>query len=224
LILVVLIVALLAGCATAAVPPASDPGISVTGTGRVSLAPDIVTVDIGAEARAPQLADATAEVDRRMRDVLARVKTPGVDVRTIGYSIEPIGETRPPPPPGEAGSRIAGYRATNIVQVKTRDVAGIGRLVDTAVAAGANLVRSLRFGLDAPERAESEARRLAVQDAASRAQQLAAASGVRLGRLLSVTESSSPVRPVGVAMMAAPVEAGQLDVTIVVQARYAIDP
>jgi hypothetical protein len=47
---------------------------------------------------------------------------------------------------------------------------------------------------------------------------------VRLGRLLSVTESSSPVRPVGVAMMAAPVEAGQLDVTIVVQARYAIDP
>lgn len=223
MILVVLVVALLAGCATAAVPPASDPGISVTGTGRVSLAPDIVTVDIGAEARAPQLADATAEVDRRMRDVLARVKTPGVDVRTIGYSIEPIGETRQPPP-GEAGSRIAGYRATNIVQVKTRDVAGIGRLVDTAVAAGANLVRSLRFGLDAPERAESEARRLAVQDAASRAQQLAAASGVRLGRLLSVTESSSPVRPVGVAMMAAPVEAGQLDVTIVVQARYAIDP
>jgi uncharacterized protein YggE len=223
LILVVLIVALLAGCATAAVPPASDPGISVTGTGRVSLAPDIVTVDIGAEARAPQLTDATAEVDRRMRDVLARVKTPGVDVRTIGYSIEPIAETRQPPS-GEAGSRIAGYRATNIIQVKTRDVAGIGRLVDAAVAAGANLVRSLRFGLDAPERAESEARRLAVQDAASRAQQLAAASGVKLGRLLSVTESSSPVRPVGVAMMAVPVEAGQLDVTVVVQARYAIDP
>jgi uncharacterized protein YggE len=63
LILVVLLAALLAGCATAAAPPASDRGISVTGTGRVSLAPDIVTVDIGAEARAPQLTDATAEVD-----------------------------------------------------------------------------------------------------------------------------------------------------------------
>jgi len=222
LILVVLIVALLAGCATAAVPPASDPGISVTGTGRVSLAPDIVTVDIGAEARAPQLADATAEVDRRMRDVLARVKTPGVDVRTIGYSIEPIAESRQPP--GDAGSRIVGYRATNIVQIKTRDVAGVGRLVDAAVAAGANLVRSLRFGLNTPERAEGEARRLAVHDAAARAQQLAAASGVKLGRLLSVTESSSPIRPVGVMMAAVPVEAGQLDVTVVVQARYAIDP
>jgi uncharacterized protein YggE len=92
------------------------------------------------------------------------------------------------------------------------------------VAAGANLVRSLRFGLDTPERAEAEARRLGVQDAASRAQQLATASGVKLGRLLSVTESSSPVRPVGVAMAAVPVEAGTLDVIVVVQARYAIDP
>jgi uncharacterized protein YggE len=221
LILVLLVVALLGGCATAGALPVGDPGISVTGTGRVSLAPDVVSVDIGAEARAPQLTDATAEVDRRMRDVLARVKTAGVDVRTIGYSIEPIAETRQPP--GDAGSRIVGYRATNIVQIKTRDVVGIGRLVDAAVAAGANLVRSLRFGLDAPERAEAEARRLAVQDAAGRAQQLAAASGVKLGRLLSVTESSSPVRPVGVAMMAVPVEAGQLDVTVVVQARYAIE-
>jgi uncharacterized protein YggE len=80
LILVVLLAALLAGCATAAVPPASDPGISVTGMGRVSLAPDIVTVDIGAEARA-QPTDATAEVDRRMREVLARVKTPAAPER-----------------------------------------------------------------------------------------------------------------------------------------------
>ena len=223
MILAILLAMLLAGCATTGAPPAADPGISVTGTGRVSLAPDIVTVDIGAEARAPQLADATAEVDRRMRDVLARVKTPGVDVRTIGYNIEPIAESRQPPP-GDAGSRIVGYRATNIVQIKTRDVAGVGRLVDAAVAAGANLVRSLRFGLNTPERAEGEARRLAVHDAAARAQQLAAASGVKLGRLLSVTESSSPIRPMGVAMAAVPVEAGQLDVTVVVQARYAIDP
>ena len=216
-----LVAALLAGCATAGGPAASEPGISVTGTGRVSLAPDTVTVDIGAEARAPQLADATAEVDRRMRDVLARVKAPGIDVRTIGYSVEPIAESRQPP--GDAGSRIVGYRAANIVQVRTRDVAGIGRLVDAAVAAGANVVRSLRFGLDAPERAEAEARRLAVQDAVSRAQQLAAATGVKVGRLLSVTESTAGLRPVGVSMMAVPVEAGQLDVAVVVQARYAIE-
>lgn len=213
--------ALLAGCATAGAPPASEPGIAVQGVGRVSLPPDTVTVDIGAEARAAQLADATAEVDRRMREVLARVKVPGADVRTIGYSIEPIAESRPQA--GDAGSRIVGYRATNIIQVRTHDVAGIGRIVDAAVAAGANVVRSLRFSLDPPDRAEADARRLALQDAASKAQQVAAAAGVKLGRLLAVTESSGGMRPMGVTMMAAPVEAGQLDITIIVQARYAIE-
>jgi len=65
--LVALVVLLLAGCVTAGGPAPGGPaagevGISVSGTGRVSLAPDIVTVDLGAEARAPQLTDATAEV------------------------------------------------------------------------------------------------------------------------------------------------------------------
>jgi len=221
MLVLLVVAALLAGCATTGAPGASEPGIAVQGIGRVSLPPDTVTVDIGAEARAAQLADATAEVDRRMREVLARVKVAGVDVRTIGYNVEPIADSRPQA--GDAGSRIIGYRATNIIQARTHDVAGIGRLVDAAVAAGANVVRSLRFSLDPPDRAESDARRLALQDAASKAQQLAAAAGVKLGRLLAVTESSGGVRPMGVTMMAAPVEAGQLDITVIVQARYAID-
>jgi len=221
MLVLLVVAALLAGCATTGAPGASEPGIAVQGIGRFSLPPDTVTVDIGAEARAAQLADATAEVDRRMREVLARVKVAGVDVRTIGYNVEPIADSRPQA--GDAGSRIIGYRATNIIQARTHDVAGIGRLVDAAVAAGANVVRSLRFSLDPPDRAESDARRLALQDAASKAQQLAAAAGVKLGRLLAVTESSGGVRPMGVTMMAAPVEAGQLDITVIVQARYAID-
>jgi len=221
MLILLVVAALLAGCATTGAPGASEPGIAVQGIGRVSLPPDTVTVDIGAEARAAQLADATAEVDRRMREVLARVKVAGVDVRTIGYNVEPIADSRPQA--GDAGSRIIGYRATNIIQARTHDVAGIGRLVDAAVAAGANVVRSLRFSLDPPDRAEADARRLALQDAASKAQQLAAAAGVKLGRLLAVTESSGGVRPMGVTMMAAPVEAGQLDITVIVQARYAIE-
>ena len=222
-LIALLSVTLLAGCMTAGAPPATEPGISVQGTGRVSAAPDTVSVELGAEARAAQLADATAEVDRRMREVLARVKAPGVDVRKTGYNVEPIVEQRQPPTDG--GSRIVGYRATNLVQVRTHDVAGIGKLVDAAVTGGANIVRSLRFELDPPGRAEAEARRLAMQDAASKAQQLAAAAGVKLGRLLSVSESfgGGPRPGVAMAMMAAPVEAGQLTITVVVQARYAIE-
>ena len=77
----------------------------MTGTGRVSLAPDIVTVDIGAEARARQVTDATVEVDRRMREVLARVKTPGVDVRTIGSS---VGNFRTLRAPSGGDRRVSG--------------------------------------------------------------------------------------------------------------------
>jgi len=156
MLVLLVVAALLAGCATTGAPGASEPGIAVQGIGRFSLPPDTVTVDIGAEARAAQLADATAEVDRRMREVLARVKVAGVDVRTIGYNVEPIADSRPQA--GDAGSRIIGYRATNIIQARTHDVAGIGRLVDAAVAAGANVVRSLRFSLDPPDRAETDAR------------------------------------------------------------------
>jgi uncharacterized protein YggE len=224
-LLVLLVAALLSGCAAVAGPPAGEYGISVTGSGRVALPPDTAVVEVGVETRAAQLADATAEVDRRMRAVLARIKTPGADVRTTLYAIDPIAEPRQPP--GDTGIRIVGYRASNVVQVRTKDVEGIGKIVDAAVAAGANVVRNVHFTLEAPERAEAEARTLALQDAAGKARQVAAAAGVKLGRLLAVTESS-PIRPVSARMTMAvapgPVEPGQLDLTVVVQARYAIEP
>jgi uncharacterized protein YggE len=226
--IVLLAVVLLAGCAS--VPPSSpavERVIAVTGSGRVSLPPDTAVLEVGAEARAAQLADATAEVDRRMRAVLAQVKAAGVreaDIRTTGYTIDPIAESRPP---GDPGVRIVGYRVSNVVSIRTRDVAAIGRIVDAAVTAGANVVRNVYFTLDEPTRAEAQARALAMQNAAEKARQVAAAAGVTLGRLLSVTESG-PVRPLArmtmaTAMAPGPVEPGQLDVTITLEARYAIE-
>jgi len=222
---VLLATVLLTGCAALGAPP-GDQGIMVTGSGRVVRPPDTAVVEVGVEARAAQLADATAEVDRRMRVVLERVKALGdVDVRTTAYDIEPVGEQRQP---GESSTRIVGYRVTNVVQVRTRRVDGMGRIVDAAVTAGANVVRNVHFTIDAPERAEAEARALAMQDATGKARQVAAAAGVKLGRLLSVTESG-PMRPVTMARVTmatapGPVEPGQLEVTITVQARYAIEP
>ena len=225
--LVLLGAGLLVGCTTMLPSSGIERGIAVTGSGRVTLPPDTAALEVGAEARAAQLADATAEVDRRMRAVLAQVKAAGVretDIRTTGYAIDPIAESRQP---GETSARIVGYRVSNVVQLRTRDVTGVGRIVDAAVTAGANVVRNVYFTLDEPARAEAEARKLAVQNAAEKARQVAAAAGVRLGRLLSVTESG-PVRPVArmttMAMAPGPVEPGQLDVTITLEARYAIDP
>jgi uncharacterized protein len=225
---VVLIVGLLAaGCATFGDPPTAERGIVVTGVGRVALRPDTGLIDVGVEARAARLADATGEVDRKMRDVLAAVKALGVrdaDVRTTVYAVEPIAEPRQPG--STSAARIVGYQVSNVVQVRARAVDTLGTLVDAAVTAGANVVRNIHFALDDPSRAEAEARALAMQDATARARQVAAAAGVRLGRLLAATESS-PVRPVArmtLATAAGPIEAGQLEVIVSLQARYAIEP
>lgn len=224
---VLLVGILLAGCASVGAPLEGARGIAVTGSGRVSLPPDTAVIDAGVEARGPQLADATAEVDRLMRAVLARVKAAGVrdsDVRTTTYAIEPIAEPRQP---ADTGVRIAGYQVSNVVQVRTRDVAGLGRIVDAAVAAGANVVRNVHFTIDDPARAEAEARARAMKDAAARAQQVAAAAGVKVGRLLAVTESS-PFRPAVTLISASrapgPIEPGALEVTVLLEARYAIEP
>lgn len=224
--LMLLAAVLLAGCASLDAPSTGERGIAATGTGRVALRPDTALIDVGAEARAAHLADATAEVDRKMRDVLARVKALGVrdeDVQTTLYFVEPVAEPRQP---GDTSVRIIGYQVSNVVRVRARDVNAVGRIVDAAVAGGANVVRNIHFRLDDPTQAEAKARALAMQDAAAKAQQIAAAAGVRLGRLLSVTEGS-PVRPVVerfATMAPGPVEAGQVEVTVSLAARYAIEP
>jgi uncharacterized protein len=222
----VVVTVLMTGCATAGDPPTAERGIVVTGVGRVALRPDTGVIDVGVEARAARLADATVEVDRKMRDVLAAVKARGVrdaDLRTTVYAVEPIAEPRQT---GTSGARIVGYQVSNVVQVRARAVDTLGALVDAAVTAGANVVRNIHVALDDPSRAEAEARALAMQDATARARLVAAAAGVRLGRLLAATESS-PVRPVArmtLATAAGSIEAGQLEVIVSLQARYAIEP
>jgi uncharacterized protein YggE len=205
--------------------------IDVAGVGRVFVQPDTALVNVGVEARAPVLADATADVSRRMTEVLARVKALGVgdrDVTTVQYSVDPIVAPRRAE---EDPTRILAYRVANVVRVRIRDVATAGRVVDAAVGAGANVVSSLQFTVDDPARAESEARALAVKSAETKAREIAAAGGVTLGRLLSVREGGSQ-RPLPGprALMAAgasgpgPVEAGQFEIVVSVEARYRIAP
>lgn len=219
------------GAPAAAREEGPPPTIVVRGTGRVTLRPDTALVQVGAEQRAPSLADASAEVARRMREVLARVKGLGVaerDITTIAYAVTPVPAPRRPE---EETVRILGYHVTNVVQVKIRDLDAVGRIMDAAMAAGANTVGGLVFTVDDRSRPEAEARAKAVKAAAEKARQLADAAGVKLGDLLSLTEETGP-RPmyerVGGPYMAAtagapgPVEAGQLDIVVSVEAHYRI--
>src|SRR5207249_10940795 len=190
--------------------------ISVRGVGRVAVKPDTAVVRVGAEMRAPALADATADVARRSAAVIERVKALGVaerDITTVTYSIDPIPAPRRT---DEDPTRIVAYRVVNVVQVKIRDLGATGRILDSAVAAGANTISGLQFTVDDPSRPEAEARALAVKAAAATAGQLAAAAGVSLGALVALTEDQAahPVVPrMTMATMGAaagPVESGQI--------------
>lgn len=224
----------LEGCAVATGPGDGAPRlISARGVGRVAVKPDLAVVRVGAETRAPNVTDATADVARRMSAVLIRVKSLGVaenDITTVQYSIDPIAAPRRTE---EDPSRIVAYHVANVAQVKIRDLAAAGRILDGALAAGANTISALQFTIDDPRPAEAEARALAVKAAAATAQQLAAAAGVRLGEIVSVTEGLA-VRPplerimmrsaAAPAMAAGPVESGQYEIVVSVEAHYRIGP
>ncbi len=228
----VLVVLAGAGCAGPRSNTEVPPVISVTASGRVAARPDTALVQVGAETRAARLADATGDVARRLTEVLARVKALGVeakDITTVVYTVDPLVAPRPGE---EEPPRIVGYRAANVVQLKVRNLDLLGRIVDEAVAGGANVVRGLHFTVDDPARPEAEARAIAVRQATARARQLADAAGVRLGGLVALTEGAPPPQPLlerlGRAAMSAPgapgpVEAGQLEVVVTVQAQFLIE-
>jgi uncharacterized protein len=225
-----LIVATLTGCAavrgTDDVPPRT---ITATGTGRVSTRPDTALVQVGAETRAPSLADATADVTRRISAVLERVKALGVaegDITTVTYAIDPVIAPRRSE---EEATRILGYRVANVVQLRIRQLDAVGRIMDAAVAAGANTMRGLTFTVGDPRAVEAQARTLAVQNANAKARQLAEAAGATLGELVLLTEGTPPPVPrqfglarADAAMGPGPVEPGQLEISVTVTAHYLI--
>jgi uncharacterized protein YggE len=214
------------GCAGSPLTTQSDI-VTVNGHGSVSITPDTALAQVGVEARAPQLNDALSDATQRMTQVLDSVRALGIDSKDIStsrISIEPIAAPR-----RNEGDpvRIDGYRVGNTAQVRIRDVRAVGRVLDAVVRAGANTVGSLAFTVSDRTAVEAQARTLAVRDAATKARQLADAAGVRLGALLSLTEQGigrpMPVARGIAALASMPVEPGEVEVAIVVEARYRLD-
>jgi uncharacterized protein len=206
--------------------------IAVTGRGQIMVKPDTALARLGAEARRPALADATADVAQRMAAVLDRVKAAGVraeDIATVQYAVAPLSA---PGPKADDTPQVVGYQVSNVVDVKVRDVVAVGRVVDAAVEAGANVIQGIRFSLEDRKPAEARARQQAVADARNTASELAHAAGVTLGPLVWLSEgvAAEPVfetrRGMGVALSArapGPIEAGEQQIVVTVEARYRID-
>ena len=222
--------ALVAGliAAAAASPAAAVEGpaqISVSGQASVDAPPDYAQITIGASTTAPVAKDAMAENSKAVADIIALAKSEGVDakdIRTSSLSIYPLMNA----------NAVTGYRADNTVQIKLRDLDKIGNILDKAVGKGANAISGVSFLLNDPDALLDKARPLAFADARRKAEIYAAAAGVKVGRLLDLTESGGggplphPFAPMAATAraQAVPIEAGENKVTVSVNATFEIAP
>ena len=214
----------------AAPPAATDQGtsstISVTGTGTVTLTPDVATVIVGVSERASTAAAAQSEAASAMTAVIAAVKKHGIanaDMATVNIGLSPVYDY------SNNTQKLLGFQADQSLQVKVHNLSDTGALIDDAVAAGASNVQGISFSVSDTTAATAQARAAAIADAKTRAQELAQAAGVSLGGVVSISEVSAPT-PMPVAFAASPaadrastpVVPGTTEVSVQVQVSYAI--
>ena len=119
---------------------------------------------------------------------MAAIRAAGIaerDIQTSGISLNPnykYAENQPP--------TIVGYQASNTVNVKVRDLSKLGKVLDTFVAQGANQVNGPNFEVDKPDEAYDEARIAALKKAQARAQNYADALGLKVRRIVSISEGA----------------------------------
>jgi uncharacterized protein len=208
------------------------PGITVTGRAEVAATPDGAVLRLGAVSQAEQAAEAQKQVNQIVEKTIEGVRGLGVPadrVTTFGLSLYPIYEQFRP---GARASqpRIVGYRATNTIQVEIDDLANVGPVIDAGIAAGANRVDDLMFRLRDDAAYRTRALHLAVQDARSKAQAIANATGVQIQRVFEVAEGQVDMIPPRMEMMRAalaadvptPIEPGQIRVEALITVRYQV--
>ncbi len=167
--------------------------IVVSGTGRVSVEPDLADLRLGVAVARPTVEAARAVAATTMEAILAAVDAAGVerrDVRTALLSVQPRYEYRENQPPA-----LAGYDLANVVEVTVRDLARLGAVVDGTLGAGATSLDQLTFRVADPEPAEREARLRAMAAARARADVLAEAAGLSIVGVSDIVEGGGPPDP-----------------------------
>ena len=198
-------------CAQNATPAYAVPSdgtlLSVSAQAEAKRVPDVATISTGVVTQATDANTAMRENAEQMAKVVASIKASGVaekDIQTSGISVNPnyrYAENQPP--------TITGYQASNTVNVKVRDIAKLGKVLDSLVAQGANQVNGPTFEVDEPEEAYDEARRAALDKAKARAEMYAKSMDLRVRRIVSISEGGGFQPPIPMPMMAMRMEKAQ---------------
>lgn len=163
--------------------------LDISATGEVTRVPDLAIISAGVQTLRPTATAAIEENAARMERVRAALKRAGIDdrdIQTASINLNPeyrYVENQPP--------QLTGYRASNTLSVKFRDLKRTGAILDALVREGANQISGPSLTIDKPETAYDEARVKAIANGRARAELYARALGMRVVRLLSVSEGGS---------------------------------
>jgi uncharacterized protein len=214
--------------------------LSVSAEGHTSRVPDLAVFTAGVTSQGATAGEALSANSAAMNRVVQALKRAGIvdrDIQTSNLNLNPVyapqrqlpdGTIDPPQP------RIAGYQVSNQVTVRQRNLAQFGRVIDTLVEAGANQVNGPSFQMDDGDAAADEARGDAMRRARARADLYARAAGLRVVRILSISEGGGyvPQPPVMYARMAmadaggapSPVSAGEVTTQASVSVLFELAP
>ncbi|MCV7103167.1 SIMPL domain-containing protein [Mycobacterium palustre] len=220
-------VAALAACDEhAAAPPGANPRqVTVVGSGHVQGVPDTLTANVGIEFTAPDVTSAMNQTSDRQQAVINALAGAGLDRKDISTTTVTLQPQYSNPEPS-AAPNITGYRATNAIQVKIHPTDAASRMLAVIVGAGGDATRitSVSYSIADDSQLIKDARARAFNDAKSRADQYAQLSGLRLGRVLSISEASGAAPAAGApsapprAAAAVPLEPGEQTVSFSVTA------
>jgi len=208
-------------------PPART--ITVTGTGKVTLTPDIAYISIGVHTENASATEAVSGNSSQAQAVITAIKGLGVadkDIQTTDFSINPQQQT-------DANGKVTGilYVVDNTVYVTVRDLTKLGDLLDSTVNAGANNINSIQFDVADKTAALSQARLAAVADARKQADELTKATGVTLDVVQSISyyDTTAPVTVqyaradvAGPVAASVPVQAGSMQIYTTVTIVYGL--
>ena len=174
---------------------AGTPEVRVTGTGTVSVTPDLLVLRLTVHTTGHQATTALGANDTTTAAVLHVLRAGGIaarDLQTTDFSISPDY--------AGTGSTLSGYSVDNTIVARVHAIGSAGTLIDAAVAAGGNAVRinSASFSVTRPLHAQGLARTMAVHQAIAHARAIAAASGRRLGGICSLRDDTTSTTTPGI--------------------------
>lgn len=203
--------------------------VMVAGDGSVEAPPDGAEIRTGVVSEGATAREALTANSAAMRKVIDGLKAAGIDakdIQTQQFQISP----RYRDYKGRGSQQIEAYVVHNQVEVKVRDIARIGEVLDQVVTLGANQASTINFLVSDAERRKDEARKLAVENAMHRARLLAQSAGAKLGPVLTITEEVMGPRPprpmVARSSMSAesvPIESGSETLSVRVEVAFALE-